>query len=83
MWKEINMITSVMDYLFNKLDESILEKFEILFKNSTTNKEALNGALKLIDQCQSNGIIFDLDEIIEVAESYDFDISDIETILVD
>lgn len=72
-----------MDYLFNKLDESILEKFEILFKNSTTTKEALNGALKLIDQCQSNGIIFDLDEIIEVAESYDFDISDIETILVD
>ncbi len=70
-----------MNHLFNKLDESLLEKFETCFKTSVNEKEALNKAVSLIKKCQKNSIIFDLDEIIELAESYDFDISDIEMVL--
>lgn len=63
--------------LFNQHDEQIIENFEIIFDRAKNEKTAIANALDYYLSLLDEGQNIDIQEIMEVAENYGWDISSI------
>lgn len=63
--------------LFNQHDEQIMENFEIIFDRAKNDSFAISNALDYYELLSEQDITVDIDEVIDLAETYGFDISSI------
>lgn len=62
--------------------EQYLERFEIIFDRAKTEKAAKSNAVDYyLTLVEDEGITLDVEEVIELAEMYGYDLSDLEKLL--
>jgi hypothetical protein len=66
-----------MHNLFNQHNEQIMENFEIIFDRAKSETFALSDALDYYDLLSEQNISVDIYEVIDLAETYGWDISSI------
>lgn len=64
--------------LFTDHDDSIIENFEVIFDRAASQKSAEKQAAEYYLELLEEGKDIDLDEVINIAESYGFDFSEFE-----
>lgn len=68
-----------MKELFMNTTEKYIENFEIIFDRAKNEKTAMSNAIDYyLTVTEDDEVDLDVDEIIEIAESYGFDFSDFE-----
>lgn len=70
-----------MQNLFKNYDETVIEKFEIIFDRAKTEKDALNNAIEYYFLLQERGTEVDIDEIIDSASNFGYDFENLEDII--
>lgn len=70
-----------MNNLFNQYDGELIEKFEIIFDRAKNEKMAKENAVEYFLTLQEEGHEVDIEEIIDTAESYGYDLTDFETLI--
>jgi len=70
-----------MNNLFNQYDGELIEKFEIIFDRAKSEKMAKENAVEYFLTLQEEGHEVDIEEIIDTAESYGYDLTDFETLI--
>lgn len=70
-----------MNNLFNQYDGELIEKFEIIFDRAKSEKMAKENAVEYFLSLQEEGHEVDIEEIIDTAESYGYDLTDFETLI--
>lgn len=64
--------------LYNHLNETDMEKFEIVFDRAKNNNMAMSNGVELALMFIDQGLDIDIEQIIEIAEEYGWDLSDFE-----
>jgi hypothetical protein len=71
-----------MKELFTQTTEQYLERFEIIFDKAKSEKMAKSNAVDYyLTLVEDEGISLETEEIIDLAESYGYDLSDFEELL--
>lgn len=71
-----------MKELFTQTTEQYLERFEIIFDKAKSEKMAKSNAVDYyLTLVEDEGISLETEEIIDLAESYGYDLSDLEELL--
>jgi hypothetical protein len=71
-----------MKELFTQTTEQYLERFEIIFDKAKSEKIAKSNAVDYyLTLVEDEGISLETEEIIDLAESYGYDLSDFEELL--
>lgn len=70
-----------MKNLFKNYDETVIEKFEIIFDRAKSEKEALNNAVEYYYILQESGTEVDIDEVIDSASNYGYDFENFEKMI--
>lgn len=65
-----------MQNLFENYNTTIIEKFEIIFDRANSEKVALDNSVDYYLTLYDNGIIPNIEEIVETAENYGYDFSE-------
>lgn len=71
----------MINNLFTNHDEQIFQNFEILFDRATNEKIAKQNCLDYYMSLIEDDVEVDIDEIINLAESYGFDFDDFENLV--
>jgi hypothetical protein len=64
--------------LFTEHDDQLLEHFEIIFDRATSESTAKTNALEYYMSLVEENKSCDIEEIVDIAESYGYDLSDFE-----
>jgi hypothetical protein len=70
-----------MQNLFATYDLKVMEKFEIIFDRAPNEKTAKQNAVSYYKSIIDENEEADIDEIIDLAESYGYDFDDFETLV--
>jgi hypothetical protein len=71
-----------MKELFTQTTEQYLERFEIIFDKAKSEKMAKSNAVDYyLTLVEDEGVSLETEEIIDLAESYGYDLSDFEELL--
>jgi hypothetical protein len=70
-----------MQNLFTTYDLEAMEKFEIIFDRATNEKTAKQNAVSYYKSLIDENEEADIDEIIDLAESYGYNFDDFETLV--
>ena len=71
-----------MENIFTKPTEQYLERFEIIFDRAKTEKAAKSNAVDYyLTLVEDEDITLDVEEVIELAEMYGYDLSDFEQLI--
>jgi hypothetical protein len=70
-----------MNNLFNQYDGELIENFELIFDRAKSEKIARENAVEYFLTLREEGKEADIEEIIDSAESYGYDLSDFETLI--
>lgn len=67
--------------LFTEHDDQLLEHFEIIFDRATSESMAKHNALEYYMSLVEENKSCDIEEIVDIAESYGYDLSDFEELV--
>jgi hypothetical protein len=67
--------------LFTEHDDQLIQNFEIIFDRATSESMAKSNALEYYMSLIEDNKEIEIEEIIDVAESYGYDLSDFETMI--
>jgi len=67
--------------LFTEHDDQLIQNFEIIFDRATSESTAKSNALEYYMSLIEDNKEIEIEEIIDVAESYGYDLSDFETMI--
>lgn len=70
-----------MQKLFKNYDETVIEKFEIIFDRAKSEKEAINNAIEYYLILQESETEVDIDEIIDAASNFGYDLENLESLI--
>lgn len=70
-----------MQNLFKNYDETVIEKFEVIFDRAKTEKDALNNAIEYYFVLQESGTEVDIDEVVDAASNYGYDFENLEELI--
>jgi hypothetical protein len=67
--------------LFTEHDDQLIQNFEIIFDRATSESMAKTNALEYYMSLVEDNKEIEIEEIVDVAESYGYDLSDFETMI--
>lgn len=67
--------------LFKEHDEEIIQNFELIFDRASNEKTAKQNCVDYYKSLLEDDVEVDIEEIIDLAESYGFDFDDFSTLL--
>ena len=67
--------------LFTEHDDQLIQNFEIIFDRATSESMAKSNALEYYMSLIEDNKEIEIEEIVDVAESYGYDLSDFETMI--
>jgi hypothetical protein len=67
--------------LFTEHDDQLIQNFEIIFDRATSESMAKSNALEYYMSLVEDNKEIEIEEIVDVAESYGYDLSDFETMI--
>jgi hypothetical protein len=67
--------------LFTEHDDQLIQNFEIIFDRATSESIAKSNALEYYMSLVEDNKEIEIEEIVDVAESYGYDLSDFETMI--